>query len=73
MTFLITRRKLCLVFTAIGQDLEEEVTVNKKMLQNVIDGVSSLSQNLKFVVFPGGTRVRKNTLISTPHHKWKLS
>ncbi|KAK8119781.1 uncharacterized protein PG998_004407 [Apiospora kogelbergensis] len=44
------------VFTAIGQDLEEEVAVNKKMLQNVIDGVSSLSQNLKFVVFPGGTR-----------------
>ncbi|KAK8128949.1 hypothetical protein PG984_010057 [Apiospora sp. TS-2023a] len=44
------------VFTSVGHDLEEEVAVNKKMLQNVIDAVSSLSQNLKFVVFPGGTR-----------------
>ncbi|KAK8867415.1 Tannase and feruloyl esterase family protein [Apiospora arundinis] len=44
------------VFTSVGSDLEEEVAVNKKMLQNVIDGVSSLSQSLKFVVFPGGTR-----------------
>ncbi|KAK7926624.1 hypothetical protein PG985_003622 [Apiospora marii] len=44
------------VFTAVGHDLQEEVAINKKMLQNVIDAVSSLSQSLKFVVFPGGTR-----------------
>ncbi|KAK8052337.1 hypothetical protein PG993_003722 [Apiospora rasikravindrae] len=44
------------VFTSVGHDLEEEVAVNKKMLENVVDAVSILSQNLKFIVFPGGTR-----------------
>ncbi|KAK8043115.1 hypothetical protein PG994_013598 [Apiospora phragmitis] len=44
------------VFTSVDHDLEEEVAVNKKMLENVIDAISHLSQNLKFVMFPGGTR-----------------
>ncbi|KAJ5272528.1 hypothetical protein N7478_007653 [Penicillium angulare] len=44
-----------LVFTAIEDDIEE-VALNKRMFQNVIDAHNLISSNLKFVAFPGGTR-----------------
>ncbi|KAI1123326.1 hypothetical protein F5Y10DRAFT_252006 [Nemania abortiva] len=44
-----------LAFTSIPDDVEE-VAVNRRMLQNVIDTHNLLSPNLRFVVFPGGTR-----------------
>ncbi|KAL7915572.1 hypothetical protein GGI35DRAFT_437180 [Trichoderma velutinum] len=44
-----------LVFTAVEDDIEE-VTTNLQMFQTVIDAHHLLSPNLKFVVFPGGTR-----------------
>lgn len=47
---------LCIVFTAIDDDIEE-VATNLRMLQNVIDAHTTLSTDLQFVAFPGGTRV----------------
>ncbi|KAJ5577504.1 uncharacterized protein N7459_006468 [Penicillium hispanicum] len=44
-----------LVFTAVKDELEE-VAVNRRMFQNVIDAHGQISPNLQFVVFPGGTR-----------------
>ncbi|KAJ5113915.1 hypothetical protein N7456_002449 [Penicillium angulare] len=44
-----------LVFTAIEDDIEE-VALNSRMFQNVIDAHNLISPNLKFVAFPGGTR-----------------
>lgn len=46
------------VFTAVDDDIEE-VAVNKRMFQNVIDAHGLISPNLQFVVFPGGTRVSR--------------
>lgn len=46
------------VFTAVEDDLEE-VAVNRRMFQNVIDAHGLISPNLQFVVFPGGTRVSR--------------
>ncbi|CAJ2500017.1 Uu.00g028700.m01.CDS01 [Anthostomella pinea] len=43
------------VFTQV-QDSIEEVAVNKGMLEKVVESLSSLSSNVKFVLFPGGTR-----------------
>jgi nucleoside-diphosphate-sugar epimerase len=44
------------VFTAVD-DISEEVATNRKMFKNVIDAHSLISPKLKFVTFPGGTRV----------------
>lgn len=44
------------VFTAVDDDIEE-VAVNRRMFQNVIDAHSLLSPDLQFVAFAGGTRV----------------
>ena len=35
----------------------EEVATNQRMFQSVIDAHNMLSPNLRFVTFPGGTRV----------------
>jgi hypothetical protein len=45
-----------LVFTAISDDIEE-VDTNRQMMQNVIHAHERFSPNLRFVAFPGGTRV----------------
>jgi hypothetical protein len=52
----LTLRVFSVVFTSVS-DFIEEVAVNKKMLQNVIDAFGILGAPLKFVIFPGGTRV----------------
>ncbi|KAL2206999.1 hypothetical protein CC79DRAFT_1335232 [Sarocladium strictum] len=44
-----------LVFSAVSDDIEE-VATNRHMFQNVIDAHNTLSPNLEFVAFPGGTR-----------------
>ncbi|KAJ3564393.1 hypothetical protein NPX13_g7861 [Xylaria arbuscula] len=44
-----------LVFTSVPDDIEE-VAVNRGMFQAVIDAHNLLWQDLKFVIFPGGTR-----------------
>ncbi|KAH6974259.1 hypothetical protein BKA56DRAFT_591114 [Ilyonectria sp. MPI-CAGE-AT-0026] len=44
-----------LVFTAVEDDIEE-VALNRRMFQNVIDAHHLTSPNLQFVAFPGGTR-----------------
>ncbi|KAL5359231.1 hypothetical protein BJX96DRAFT_148024 [Aspergillus floccosus] len=43
------------VFRAIDDDIEE-VAINRRMLQNVIDAHNLICPNLQFVVFTGGTR-----------------
>lgn len=45
-----------LVFTAIADDIEE-VDTNLRMMRNVIHAHERFSPNLRFVAFPGGTRV----------------
>lgn len=57
-----------LVFTAIDDDIEE-VAVNRRMFQNVIDAHGLLSPDLQFVAFPGGTRVSQ----INPHVNLNLS
>lgn len=49
------------VFTAMDDDIEE-VATNLRMLQNVIGAHNRLSPNLRFVTFPGGTRVSVFTI-----------
>ena len=56
------------VFTAMDDDIEE-VAVNKRMFQNVIDAHGLISPNLQFVVFPGGTRVSKYRLQGTEENE----
>ena len=38
-------------------DPEKEIEVNQKMFERVIVTLNRLSPNLKFVVFPSGTKV----------------
>lgn len=54
-TFLI-HMLIAIVFTAVDDDLEE-VETNRRMFQNVIDAHSTISPDLQFVAFTGGTRV----------------
>ncbi|KAI1299495.1 hypothetical protein F5Y03DRAFT_250932 [Xylaria venustula] len=44
-----------LVFTSVTDDVEE-VAVNRRMLQAVVDAHDLLCPDLQFVIFPGGTR-----------------
>ncbi|KAK3490370.1 uncharacterized protein B0T23DRAFT_420873 [Neurospora hispaniola] len=44
-----------LVFQAVEDDIEE-VAINRRMFQNVVDAHTILSPNLQFVAFAGGTR-----------------
>ncbi|KAI0967546.1 hypothetical protein F4678DRAFT_445955 [Xylaria arbuscula] len=44
-----------LVFTSVPDDIEE-VAVNRRMLQAVVDAHDLLCPDLRFVIFPGGTR-----------------
>ncbi len=53
------------MFTAIADDIEE-VDTNRQMMQNVIDAHERLSPDLRFVAFPGGTRVRLQKLTPNP-------
>lgn len=45
------------MFNAVGGDDIKEVATNLRMFSNVVDAHTQLSSKLKFVVFPGGTRV----------------
>lgn len=44
------------MFQAVEDDIEE-VAINRRMFQNVVDAHTILSPNLQFVAFAGGTRV----------------
>jgi hypothetical protein len=42
-------------------DNEREVEINVGMMRSVVRAVKSLSINFKFIVYPGGTRVKSLT------------
>jgi hypothetical protein len=47
---------------SMGNDPLEEVAINKRMMDNVVGALGILGAPLKFVVFPGGTRVSQGPL-----------
>jgi nucleoside-diphosphate-sugar epimerase len=48
------------------KDQEKEVATNVGMLRRVVRAVNSLSRNLRFVVYPGGTRVGRLSSVFGP-------